>query len=187
MNPLDSFHRAASMITGIVDHVRDDQLNLPTACGDWDVRGVVNHLVQGNLSAIAAAYDEPRPEPVDRLGDDFRGAFARSLAEVTAVLEKPGMLERDVRTPIGPATGAFLVQMRLNEYLAHGWDIADATGQPTDLEPEIAERALAAWQGRFGEVPRESGGPFGPEVAAPADATAADRLAAFLGRSWVGE
>jgi uncharacterized protein (TIGR03086 family) len=75
--------------------------------------------------------------------------------------------------------------MRVNEYLAHGWDLADALGKPTDLLPDLAENALEQWRSRFGSTPRQPGGPFGAEVEAPSGATAADRLAAFLGRKAV--
>jgi uncharacterized protein (TIGR03086 family) len=71
------------------------------------------------------------------------------------------------------------------EMLAHGWDLAVATGQPTDLAPAAAERTLAVVPVFYGAVPRTPGSSFGPERPAPADATATDRLAAYLGRSVV--
>lgn len=61
----------------------------------------------------------------------------------------------------------FLVHMRVNEYLVHGWDIADATGQPTDLRPDLSARALTQWRSRFGSAARQPGGPFGPAVEPP--------------------
>ncbi|HKS47601.1 MAG TPA: TIGR03086 family metal-binding protein [Amycolatopsis sp.] len=119
-------------------------------------------------------------------GEDFRAVFADTLQQARAALTEPGLLERTVQTPLGPAPGAFLVHIRTNEYLAHGWDIADATGQSIDFEPELAEQALAAWRSRFAETPRGPGGPFGPERVAPEGASAADKLAPFPGREPVG-
>jgi uncharacterized protein (TIGR03086 family) len=186
VTPLDDFDRASSTVIALVGAVRDDQWTVPTACADWDVRAVVNHLAHGNAKvAFWAGTGAPAPDG-DYLGEDAAQAFASSVARARAVLATPGLFSRTVTTPLGEVPGVFLVHMRVNEYLAHGWDIADATGQSTDLLPDLAEDALAQWRSRFGTTPRQPGGPFGPEVEAPQGATAADRLAAFLGRKAVG-
>ncbi|MDP9370240.1 MAG: hypothetical protein M3Q03_18535 [Chloroflexota bacterium] len=69
-----------------------------------------------------------------------------------------------------------------NELLIHGWDLARATGQRTDLAPDLAERSLGSWRAWFGDRPRGASGLFDPEQPVPEGAGAADRLAAFLGR-----
>ena len=62
-------------------------------------------------------------------------------------------------------------------------DLAQATGQSTDLAPELAAALL---EGAKASIPDEfrgpEGAPFGPKQEAPTGATAADELAAFLGR-----
>ncbi|KAA9153332.1 TIGR03086 family protein [Amycolatopsis acidicola] len=182
MNPLDDFDRSATTATGLVRALAPSQFELPTACTDWSVQAVVNHLTQGNHKFAAWARGAQAPPDGDFLGDDPAGAFERSVALVRAALSEPGLLERTVETPFGPVPGATLVHMRVNEFLAHGWDIADATGQPTDFLPDLAEGALRQWRDRLGGKPRPDGGPFAAERAAPEGASAADRLAAFLGR-----
>ncbi|HEY3468966.1 MAG TPA: TIGR03086 family metal-binding protein [Amycolatopsis sp.] len=186
MTPLDDFDRAAAAVLTVVTAVRDDQWKLPTACADWDVRAVVNHLAHGNAKVAFWAGSGPPVPDGDYLGADPRAAFAASVAAARAVLAAPGLFTRQVATPLGEVPGVFLVHMRVNEYLAHGWDIADATGQSRDLVPDLAARALEQWRARFGSSPRQPGGPFGPEVEPPPGATEADRLAAFLGRKAVG-
>ncbi|WP_372668160.1 TIGR03086 family metal-binding protein [Amycolatopsis kentuckyensis] len=183
MTPLDEFDLAASTVTGLVSGI--SAWDAPTACADWDVRAVVNHLAHGNAKvAFWAGMGPPVPDG-DYLGAAPVEAFAASVAAARSVLASPGLSERKVTTPLGEVPGVFLVHMRVNEYVVHGWDIADATGASTDLLPELASRALAQWRARFGDTPRQPGGPFGPEVDAPEGATAADRLAAFLGRKAV--
>ncbi|MCR6486056.1 TIGR03086 family metal-binding protein [Amycolatopsis sp. OK19-0408] len=185
MTALEDFDRAASTVTSLVTSLREDQWALPTACVDWDVRAVVNHLAHGNAKvAFWAGTGPPAPEG-DYLGASPASAFTASVAAARAVLAAPGLAERTVTTPLGEVPGVFLVHMRVNEYLAHGWDLADATGASTDLLPDLATAALKQWRARFGSAPRQPGGPFGPELAAGSDATAADRLAAFLGRKAV--
>lgn len=183
MTPLDEFDLAASTVTGLI--AGTSAWDAPTACADWDVRAVVNHLAHGNAKvAFWAGLGPPAPEG-DYLGAAPVPAFTASVAAARSVLATPGLFSRQVTTPLGEVPGVFLVHMRVNEYLVHGWDIADATGASTDLLPELATRALEQWRARFGSTPRQPGGPFGPEVDAPEGATAADRLAAFLGRKAV--
>ena len=66
----------------------------------------------------------------------------------------------------------------------HGWDLAKATGQSTDLDPALAEQILEV---AAMIVPDQFRGPepmpFGPAVEPPAGAPVADRLAAFFGRT----
>ncbi|MEV6898134.1 TIGR03086 family metal-binding protein [Amycolatopsis sp. NPDC051372] len=180
---LDDFDRAAAVVQAVVCSVRDDQWSLPTACAEWDVRAVVNHLAHGNARVAEWAGAGPAAPPGDYLGADPPGAFTASVARAREVLAEPGLATRLVTTPLGDVPGSLLVHMRLNEYLAHGWDVADATGQPTDFVPDLAEQALESWRTRFGDQSRPPGGPFAPELPAPPDAAAADRLAAFLGRT----
>jgi uncharacterized protein (TIGR03086 family) len=187
MTPLDDFDRASSTVTGLVSGIRPDQWTLPTACVDWDVRAVVNHLAHGNAKVAFWAGTGPPAPDGDHLGADPVTEFAASVARARAVLAEPGLFTRTVTTPLGEVPGMFLVHMRVNEYVVHGWDVADATGASTDLLPDLASQALEQWRSRFGAAPRRPGGPFGPEVEAPEEATAADRLAAFLGRKAVSE
>ncbi|SFW89342.1 TIGR03086 family metal-binding protein [Amycolatopsis australiensis] len=183
MSPLDDFGRAASTVLGLVSAIT--AWDAPTACTGWDVRAVVNHLAHGNAKvAFWAGSGPPAPEG-DHLGETPVASFAASVSAARSVLAAPGLFTRRVTTPLGEVPGVFLVHMRVNEYVVHGWDIADATGASTDLLPDLAEQALEQWRTRFGAAPRRPGGPFGPEVAAPPGATAADRLAAFLGRKAV--
>jgi uncharacterized protein (TIGR03086 family) len=66
----------------------------------------------------------------------------------------------------------------------HAWDVAKATGQSTDLAPEMAETLLAASQASISDAFRgPEGAPFATAQPSDDDACAADRLAAFLGRS----
>ena len=183
MQPLDYFDQAAAAVVKIVDSVRDDQLNLPTTCPLWDVRTVINHIALGGARVAAWVTEQPAPPwETDYLTADFRGDVSASIARARAALSAPGALDREVRAAFGPATGELLVRMIVNEFLGHGWDVADGTGQPTDYVPEVATLALADSRMRFAQLSRKPGDPFGPEQPPPADASDADRLAAYLGR-----
>lgn len=182
MSDLDDVDRATAAVAAIIDRVGAGEMERPTACSDWNVRQVVNHLAHGALKAAAWMTGRPEPDDEDHLGADARGGFDATAKEVRNLFGAPGFLERTVDTPLGTLRGAMLVASRVNELLVHGWDIADATGQSTDIEPDLAEQALAQWKAHLGDGPRPKNGPFAAAQQPPANATAADRLAAFLGR-----
>ncbi|MDA3041369.1 MAG: hypothetical protein O3C27_17950 [Actinomycetota bacterium] len=64
-----------------------------------------------------------------------------------------------------------------------GRELAKATGQGTDIAPELAAGVLAGAKKSIPDAYRgPEGAPFGSQKEAPAGATNADQLAAFLGR-----
>ncbi len=67
------------------------------------------------------------------------------------------------------------------ETIVHGWDLAKATGQPTEIEPELY---AFAWQSSkdIDDSFRGPGRPFGPPVVAPPGASDTEKLVAWLGR-----
>ncbi|GES34469.1 hypothetical protein San01_69570 [Streptomyces angustmyceticus] len=168
-------------VGALVAAVRPEDLDLPTPCAGWTVRQLLDHMVWENLMAASVAEGTPRDDlTADHLGADHRAAFEDSARAALAVFTGSGMLHRT----FGPyeAPGAMLVQQVVVELLAHGWDLARATGAPTGLAPGVAEETLAAARRIYGAAPRTEGGSFAPERPAPPGAHATDRLAAFLGR-----
>jgi uncharacterized protein (TIGR03086 family) len=74
--------------------------------------------------------------------------------------------------------------MRRNEFVLHSWDLAKATGQSTDLDRELAGSVLAAMRAsRLLARVRGKDGPVAQEQPAPVNASPADQLAAFMGRT----
>ncbi len=178
------FDRAATLADGVVAAVRTDQLDNPTPCTEWSVRQLLNHVVTGNLLFASFATGGERPDRgADHLGDDHVAAFRSSVAVLAAAFDEPGFLERTTPNPFGEGPGRILVTMRFNELCVHSWDLARATGQSTDLDPELIGQSLEFFQASpMMSAARQPGGPFGVEQPAPHGATAADRLAAFVGR-----
>ena len=75
------------------------------------------------------------------------------------------------------------VAMMTGEYLAHGWDLAKATGQPieyTDAEAEAARTGLAPL---LSPEYRGKGMPFGDIVEVPDGASGLDKFLGFAGRN----
>lgn len=173
--------RALSSVGLLVDGVREDQWTAPTPCSDWSVRELLAHLVGMNLVFAALMGDQPPPvRGADPLGQDPKGAYDDSAAALLAAFEGPGVLGRVYQGPLGSATGAQRLQIRIYDLLAHGWDIARATGQHPEPLEDLAEQALAFVQHQLAGQPRA--GRFDPAQPVSDDAPALDRLVAFLGR-----
>ena len=86
---------------------------------------------------------------------------------------RPGVLERVYHGPLGAATGAERLQIRLYDLLAHGWDLARATGQPAELPEDVAEQSLAFVRVQLTEDARP--GRFGPAQPVADDAPAIEQ------------
>ncbi|MFE7315959.1 TIGR03086 family metal-binding protein [Streptomyces sp. NPDC057555] len=177
---LDACERTLAVVEDLVRAVQPDQFGLPTPCGDWDVRALLNHLVWENLLWAGLADGTPRSDvTADHLGQDPVAAFRAAAGSALAAFRRPGMLDRRY----GPAPGRRLVEQLVIEMLVHGWDLATALGRPRDLVPDLAGSALPVVREIYDGLPRTPGGSFGPSRPVPHDAPALDRLAGHLGRT----
>ena len=176
MDPLALHRQALDVAQHVVDGIDRSQFELPTPCDEWNVRQVLEHIIGGNRRVAG----NPAVEGEDVIGDDLSGAYASSAAGAAAAFEAEGGLDRTYTLKIGEFPGHFAVLARSTDQLAHAWDLAKATGMPTDLSPELYAMALETLQSRFATVGRSSS--FADEKPVPDGATAADRFAAFAGR-----
>ncbi|MFH9861888.1 TIGR03086 family metal-binding protein [Streptomyces sp. NPDC017202] len=178
---VDRLARACVSVGDLIAGIRPEQWEAPTPCTEWNVRDVVRHLVGMDLVFAAMIEGGPMPEPAaDPLGDDPVAAYRASSAALRAAFAGTGVLERDFRGPLGSATGAERLQIRLYDLLAHGWDLARATGIPARLPDDLAEESLAFARDRLPSPSRT--GRFAEPQPVAQTAPAVDRLAAFLGR-----
>lgn len=182
MDQLDAHQRAQDALIAVLGAVGDDQLDDPTPCAEWTVRDLLAHVVAGNHRVAGSAA--PAPEELARL--DAAGLRAAVVASATAAQERfaaPDGLTRMLPMPFGEVPGSVVIGLRTTDLLTHAWDLAAATGQPTDMEPELAEQLLALSRERIQPAFRGPGKPFAEEQPCDDGLPAADRLAAFLGRS----
>jgi len=183
-DPIAMLEQAVAAVQSIVDRVQPDQMGLPSPCTDWTVRDVIDHMVKGNAWAVAILTSDtgtpPRPTG-DMAGDAPARAFADTAAAMIAAFKAPGARGKMLDLPFGRMPGVAFAGARMTDLLVHGWDIAKATGQSTDIAPDLNEAALAA--ARRTMTFDRAGSPFGPEQPVATGAPAADRLAAFLGRA----
>ncbi len=179
--PIDQLGRALTAVDSLVAGVLPGQWSVPTPCSQWSVQQLVDHLVGMNRVFVAMLDEQPPPQRSERSADELAEAFTASAASLLHAFDRPGVLEQQFRGPLGTMTGADRLQIRLYDLLAHGWDLARATGQPVDLLPDdVAEQSLAFVRGQLLDSARP--GRFDPAQPVTDDAPAIERLVAFLGR-----
>lgn len=182
-DPIQVLREASAAFGDVLENVSSDQLSLPTVNDEWDVRALLNHVINGNRWAAEMLQSDTAPRPSDDAVGDLppMEVYRESVATMLAVFEQPGALVRMVTLPFGAIPGSAYAGLRSGDLVAHAWDLAKATGQNTDLAPEICEMALSMARQRLDGMDRARL-PFKDEVRIAADACAADRLAAYLGK-----
>jgi uncharacterized protein (TIGR03086 family) len=133
-------------------------------------------LVGGNWRVAG----ETKATPTEMV--DLVKAHAESASRAQATFSAPDGLTRIYDIRIGPVPGSAFIGLRTTDAIVHAWDLAKATGQTTDVDPEVAGAMLEMSRQRISPELRGAGRPFGEEQPAPDAGSAADQLAAFLGR-----
>ncbi len=178
MDPIEAHRRAQAVFGSKLQAVDQDQLTAPTPCTDWTVRELIEHVAAGNWR-VAGNQSRGLPEDIEAIRDEIASS-ARAAMEA---LEAPRALEQEVEMPFGRIPGSLYVRLRSVDVATHAWDLARATAQPRDFDPELAEELLEWARQVIRPEQRGPGKAFGLEQPCPPEASPADRLACFLGRS----
>src|SRR5882672_6768189 len=81
--------------------VEDEDWTRPTPCEEWDVWGLVNHLVTADTTTVRLLAGATRDDVMaligtDHLGSDAMASTAAAAAEQVDAFLEPGALERIV-------------------------------------------------------------------------------------------
>lgn len=185
MDTADLHRRAVQYFTSVADQVATDQWDASTPCADWDVRALVNHVVNeerwtaplfdgSTIADVGDRFDG------DLLGDDPPAAVRAAAAEAIEAIDSPGALDRTVHLSFGDTPGEEYAMQLFADHLIHGWDLAHAIGADEALDPQLVA-ACADWYAAREDLYRGSGAVDArPDV--PATADAQTRLLAGFGR-----
>lgn len=170
--PAEIWLLAADSFESKLAEVGEDQWAAPTGCGEWTVRELVDHALfwQCNLAGLVGAQVTPED------------GWDTIKAAIVTGLENPSALEGAAET--GPMTGMPKHQgmgLATADILVHGWDLARAIGADDTLPAAAVEAVQMGLERAPAEMIRNPG-VFGPIVEVPADASAQDKLIAFVGR-----
>ena len=178
MELIDALEETFDHAQRVIGNVRADQYDDPTPCPDWAVRDLLAHTI-GVVAGLGAAASGTPPTEF-ALGADPATQFRDAATATLAAWRTPGVLDKIVDAGPGPMPGSVLAGINLLDTATHAWDIATATGQPTQLPTGVAEAALDVSRATISTEIRP--GRFGPEVPAPPGAGPTEQLVAFLGR-----
>lgn len=175
--------QAISTSRGVLAAVSSDQLTQSTPCASWDVAALINHMVGAQYFFTSAVTGEAPGEAPDFAAGDYLAAFDEATAKCVGAFQADGVMGQTLKTPLGEFPAPAFMGLAITDTLTHAWDLAKATGQGTDLAPELAAGVLAQAKASIPDTYRgPEGAPFGSQKEAPEGATNADQLAAFLGR-----
>jgi uncharacterized protein (TIGR03086 family) len=190
-NILPLLDRAYTTTGELFATVADRGWEATSACPQWSVRQVGNHLIGGFL-VIARLVEGETIEPYEFDGqyradtDHLRGDPVKSYLAATqrsmAAFSAPGALDRDYPFTIGPFSGQMLASVSMQEALTHGWDMSQGTGLPYHPDPEITTATWEFVQVAVGDQLRDMG-MFGPPVPTALDATSMVKCLGHLGRA----
>jgi uncharacterized protein (TIGR03086 family) len=169
-----------------VHQVRPDQWSCATPCSDWQVRGLVNHLVVEQLWVPPLMAGQTVGEVGDRLdgdqlGDDPVRAWDEAAAAAHAAFAADGAMEATVHLSYADRPGREYCMEMIFDAVVHAWDLARALEVDEKLDPELVEQVYAMAESQ-GDVLVGSG-LFGAAVPVPDGADQQTRLIGLTGRT----
>jgi uncharacterized protein (TIGR03086 family) len=140
--------RAVISSRAVLASVRPGQLDQPTPCRSWRVRDLINHMVRAPVfAAVVMETGDWRNQPqdsADHAAGDYMAAYDAATARAISSFRAEGALSKPVKLPFAEMPGAVYASIATGDAFAHGWDLAKATGRPTDLDPGLAEELIVA-------------------------------------------
>ncbi len=181
MDATAALNQTDHIVTGLIAGLTPDQRENATPCPDWNVHDLIGHMCAGgHMVAGALLGDAPPADAPDYLAD----GPAKGWAETAALLRRAATAEvlgETHQMPFGDMPGEMALSIIVADALTHGWDLAQASGQPIEIDDELAAFALATWE-TVAPAEGRTGDAFGPALPVAEPSAVQDRLVAFTGR-----
>jgi uncharacterized protein (TIGR03086 family) len=182
-------HAPADRLARLLAAVPDDGLDRATPCADLPLGGLIDHVGQfAKVFAATAAKDVGErtaspPEPSgSHLEPGWRARMTSDLQALADAWDAPDAWDGMTQAGGQDLPGAIAGRIALDELVVHGWDIAQAVGEPFECDDEsLSEVAATVRQfrdGNDGEMP----GLWGPVVPVPDDAPVLHQVLGLTGR-----
>jgi uncharacterized protein (TIGR03086 family) len=186
--PLQRFLDAQQACGTLVASVTAAQWSGPTPCTEWDVRALVNHLVNEQLWATPMLDGQTIEQVGDRLDGDLLGedpvaAWHQAAKESAAAFSAPSALDGTINSSMGPSPASQYLTEMTCDLIVHRWDLGRALGlEQRFTSDELDQLAtmgegLAGMQDQLVEM-----GIFGAPRPVSHDADRQSRLLAAIGR-----
>ncbi|MFJ8545190.1 TIGR03086 family metal-binding protein [Streptomyces sp. NPDC093586] len=186
IDPRPVYARATEQAAALIATVRPEQLTGPTPCTEFDVRGLLGHVVGGSrrIAVVGEGGDGQAVDPstADVPDDGWPAAYEEVRTRVLKAWESDERMAAPVRVPWGEVPGRAALSGYVMELVTHTWDLNEALGRPLGLDPELAEFSLATARRVLADPERDAQTPFDSARPAPEGAGVYEQLAAWLGR-----
>lgn len=160
--------RGLDQLGTLLAAVTPEDVGRATPCSEWTVADLSDHIVN-SVAGMATMARGGEPDWAASTHHDNPASALQS--------EGRGLVQA-----LDASNGAFPEGMAAAELAVHTYDLTAALGRVTaNLDPGVAEAGLAFMTSSLTDDMR--GDAFGPEQAAPTNADAYERIAAFAGRS----
>jgi uncharacterized protein (TIGR03086 family) len=178
------YDRAVGAFGERVHGVPSDAWRWPTTNPGWDVRELVNHLVNECRWAPPLLAGQTVADVGDRfdgdlLGDDPVGVWDSASGEALPAAAAVD-LDATVHLSFGDFPASEYMWQLTADHLLHGWDLARATGQSEDFDAELVDGVLGWFKGV--EPLYRAAGAIGQAVDVGPDPSPMDELLGRFGR-----
>jgi uncharacterized protein (TIGR03086 family) len=174
---LASAEATLRVLQQVVHPIATDDLTKQTACSEYDVAALTDHLLR-SIKLLGEAAGAAIPE-----GEPDASVERQLIAAARPALDAWHRRGLDGTVPFGPneAPATFMASIFSLEFLVHAWDYAQAVGRDVEVPDSLAEYVLAKVSRIITPESRAQVG-FDEPVSVPDAAAALDRLVAFTGR-----
>lgn len=128
--------------------VPNDTMADPSTCDEWNVGGLIGHVIGGTRMAVALIGGASAAEALELVlaggdDDDPLPAFTASGADQIAAFATADM-DAIVHHPAMDMPVAQLLGFRITDLVVHGWDLARSTGGEEAIDPRLVEAVWSA-------------------------------------------
>ncbi|MEQ1700568.1 MAG: TIGR03086 family metal-binding protein [Ilumatobacteraceae bacterium] len=184
MTPIEQLEHIIPALSEVVGRIWYSQLEAPTACAEFDVHDVIDHMIVVGGS-FAPLFRGEAPTEVSApavYGWVPATEFTATMNDLLAAVQSPGALDRTIPSPFGEVSGDTFARFVAFDGLIHGWDLAQATGQTWAPPAELVE-AVEGFARMAITAEMRDGRTFKDALPTATDAGPLDRLVAFSGRA----
>ena len=158
--------RAHGEFSARVSLVTSNHWAIQSACDDWTIGDLVDHVIGGNAFTVAilngASSDDAMRAAIKTVDENAGGRLkaveetAEAMIELVRAPETPGRIYHHVE---GDMERARVVTLRINDLALHAWDLARSLEEDEMLDGDLVELVWTAMSpfaedlaasGRFG-------------------------------------
>jgi uncharacterized protein (TIGR03086 family) len=177
MDLLSSADATLAALQGVLRNLTTEDGGKRTPCSEYDGHALAEHLV-GSITGVGAMAGATITNPQEGSLENRVAVMAAQAIEAWRTRGLEGMIPAPGGGEMPAVVGASIMSI---EFLLHGWDFAQASGQEFPVSDEVvayvqalADPIIPAGRAR---------GAFADEVDPGAEATPLQRLVAFSGRN----